>query len=575
MKSREIVFGKDAQDRIVSGLKKTADAVKSTLGPKGRNVLIQTPAGYQFTKDGITVAKNIEFSDNLENMGAQIAREAGNRSVKAAGDGTTTTITLLNAIVQEGKRHVGLGTDPMSIRRGLDAASRQVVRWLEEQAVPVKGSDDLLRVATISANGDAAIGKIIASTLEQVGADGTVTLEEGKSTETKVNLTRGFQFDRGMITEHFMKDQEKQRTVFADPIYDSVLGAVDPRFLPVAEGETADPRSAYVWLFNGRLNSLVNEDIKQSIMGILERIHETNVPLVIVAEAVEGDCLKLLAQNAMAGNLKVVVVKAPGFGQDRRDLLDDMAAATGGTVRHPEAGEDLFRDFNLQDLGTVRFVQVGIESTILIPPDDQAEAIEDRVADIDSKLKVTTDDEYRHILTRRKSMLTGGVASIVVGGRSDAEVRELRDLYEDALLAARAAALSGLVPGAGTALVRAAQSLEGFTTGNEAQDVGVYILRKAMLVPFQEIIKNGGGKISAEVVLHSVQDNKNPHYGYDSNLEEFCDLVERGIIDPARVVTSEVEHATSMAGLILSTDVVIGFDPDPDLLRALSGATRG
>lgn len=902
MKSREIVFGKDAQDRILAGLKKTADAVKSTLGPKGRNVLIQTNSGFQFTKDGITVAKNIEFSDNLENMGAQIAREAGNRTVKAAGDGpqplyakvltpngfvkisdlkigdticgtnnttqtvegvfakgvrkvlkvtlsdgrsaeccgdhlwsvkdyagrlrtvttdlmiknglkfrhnnasryflpltpvefetkpqsldpylvglllgdgsltgtgsvelsighkkehvinkivlpaglylkttkveeknsfrvkiqgetvdglsakdainqigllgmnsmtksipanylygdrqqrlqllqglvdtdghinkkglieftsfsqeladnvhelmtglgiptwhgtiqrkgysenpshrvfqlkgnkygvaiskiedlgieaemmcikvsnpdhlyitdnylathnTSSTITLLNAIVQEGKRQVGLGIDPMSIRRGLDAASREVVAWVKTQAMPVTvSSDDLLRVATISANGDAAIGKIIANTLDKVGADGTVTLEEGRGPETKVTMTKGFQFDRGMITEHFMTDGDKQRTVFGEAVYDAQLAQYDARFAPPELDDNGDPvpgdpRAAYVWLINGRLNSLVNEEIKNGFLGALNQIHSTNVPLVLIAEAIEGDALKLLAQNAMAGQLKVVAVKAPGFGQDRKDLMDDMAAATGATVRRTEAGQDLFKDFDISELGTVRLAQVGIESTILIPPDAQAEAIEDRVEAIDAKLAVTTDEDYKHILSRRKSILTGGVASIVVGGRSDAEVRELRDLYEDALLAARAAALSGVVAGAGTMLVRAAQRLETFKTGNEAQDVGVLILRRALLVPFQEIIKNGGGSLSSEVILNRVQENADLRYGFDSNLEQFCDLIERGIIDPSKVITSEVEHAVSMAGLLLSTDAVIGFDPDPDLFKALAAQRQG
>ena len=886
MKAREIIFGKDAQDRITRGLEKTAHAVKSTLGPRGKNVLIQTPTGYQFTKDGITVAKNVEFSDAFENMGAQLAREAGNRSVRAAGDGpqplyakvltpngyvtiadlkvgdticgtagtfqkvegvfpkgvrkllkvklsdgrvaeccedhlwsvvdyfnkprtlstkeiidnglrlkhnnghryfvpvshaefetkaqaldpylvglllgdgsltgtgsielslgykkehvlekirlpeglyikatkvpsknyirakiqgttpdggniydilgkmgllgvssleksiprnylygdreqrtqllqglidtnghvnerglaefssfskqladdvlelyrslgfqtwsgtvdrkgyssnpshrvfqlkgnkhgvaieeiedtgastemmcikvsnpdhlyftdsyvlthnTTTTITLLNAIVQEGKRQISLGTDPMSLRRGIDAACAHVVKWVESQAVPVKGIEDLLRVATISANGDAEIGRIIADTLDKVGADATVTLEEGKGNSTKVTLTKGFEFDRGMITEHFLRDFEKQRTVYGDGIEDGVLGQLDARF-----GNPEDPRSAYVWLINGRLGSLAQAEVRESFTAILNMVHQTNVPLLIVAEAVEGDALKLLAQNAMRGILNVVAVRAPGFGQDRRDLMEDLATATGAKVRRTDAGDSLFEGFSLAELGTARFVQVGLDKTIIIPPDSQVESIESRVEEIDARLAVTTEEDFRHILTRRRSMLTGGVANIIVGGRSDAEVREKRDLYEDALLSARAAASSGIVPGAGTMLIRASDTLADFRTGNDEQNVGIHILRKALLVPFQEIIKNGGG--SAEVVLHNVRETGDKHAGYDSNRNEYCNLLERGIIDPARVIVSEIEHACSMAGLLLSTDVVIGFAEEPDLIKALSAS---
>lgn len=886
MKAREIAFGKEAQDKIVRGLEKTAKAVQSTLGPRGRNVLIQTPTGYQFTKDGITVAKNVELKDAFENMGAQLAREAGNRSVRAAGDGpqplyakvltpngyvaisdlkvgdtvcgtngtlqkvegvfpkgvrkvlkvkltdgraaeccedhlwsvvdyfdtprtlttkeimknglriksnnghryfvpvshaefetkdqaldpylvglllgdgsltgtgsvelslgykkehvidkirlpdglylkakkipnknyirvkiqgttadgrsirdileniglfgvnsleksipknylygdrqqrtqllqglidtdghindrglaeftsfskrladdvlelyrslgfqtwsgtverkgyssnpshrvfqlkgnkhglaiteiedtgistemmcikvsnpdhlyftdnyvlthnTTSTITLLNAIVQEGKRQISLGTDPMSLRRGIDAACTRIVKWVEDQAVPVKGMDDLLRVATISANGDGEIGRIIADTLDKVGADATVTLEEGKGNTTKVTLTKGFEFDRGMVTEHFMRDFEKQRTVYGDSIEDGILAQTDARF-----SNAEDPRSAYVWLINGRLGSLAQAEVRESFTAILNMIHQTNVPLLIVAEAIEGDALKLLAQNAMRGILNVVAVRAPGFGQDRRDLMEDLATATGAKVRRTDAGDSLFEDFSLAELGTARFVQVGLDKTIIIPPDEQAESIERRVSEIDAKIAVTTEDDFRHTLTRRRSMLTGGVANIIVGGRSDAEVREKRDLYEDALLAARAAAQSGVVPGAGTMLIRAADMLGDFSTENEEQNVGVHILKKALLVPFQEIIKNGGG--SAEVVLHNVRTAGDRHAGYDSNRNEYCNLLDRGIIDPARVIVSEVEHACSMAGLLLSTDVVIGFADEPDLVRALSAA---
>lgn len=886
MKPREILFGSEAQERITEGLQETANAVKSTLGPKGKNVLIQTANGYQFTKDGITVAKNVEFLDNFKNMGAQIAREAGNRSVKAAGDGpqplyakvltpsgwvemgqlkvgdtvcgtngtkqtvlgifpkgkrkivelhfsdkrvveccddhlwtvtsaingkertmtvrdlkktrivrpdnnqrmwfvkndspemeeknlkldpylvglllgdgtltgtgsiemsigyakkhcldkiilpsglylkttkvedknsyrvkiqgttedgktikelvdglgllgvsslekfipseylfaskaqrtalyqglidtdghknvrgrsefssfskrlagdflmlcrslaipvwhgtvertgyssnpshrinelkgakygtalskivstdketemmcikvsnddhlyftdnfilthnTTSTITLLNGMVQGGKRQIGLGTDPMSLRRGLDAAAAEAVRFVKKMSTPVTSSEDLRRVATISANGDTEIGQIIASTLDKVGADATVTLEEGHGESTKVEMTKGFEFDRGMVTEHFMRDFEKQRVVYSEAIYDANHGNDDPRFLPPVEGEEGDPRAAYVWLVNGRLGSLQNNlDIVSNILGA---IHQTNVPLIIIAEAIEGDCLKLLASNAVRGQLNVVPVRAPGFGADRKDLLDDLAAFTGAKLRRPDMGETLFDKFELSELGTVRYAQVGIEKTVLIPCDSQSAAIEARVAEIEAKIAVTTDDDFKHKLVRRKSMISGGVASIIVGGRSDAEIREKRDLYEDALLAARAAAQAGVVAGAGTMLVRASQHLANFKTGNEHQDVGVHVLRNALLVPFQEIIKNGGG--SSEVVLDKILNSDSLSFGYDSSKNEYCDMLERGIIDPTKVVVSEIEHASSMAGLLLSTDAVIGFSEEPDLVRA-------
>lgn len=570
MKNKEILFGDEAQKRVFAGLKKTANAVKSTLGPKGKNVLIQTNGSYQFTKDGISVAKSVELSDNFENLGAQIAKEAGNRSVKEAGDGTTSTITLLDAIVSGGARHTSLGVDAMGIRRGIEHASKKVVEFVKKEAVPVNGIDDLRRVATISANGDEEIGNIIADTLHQAGADATVTLEEGRGVKkTRVELTKGFEFDRGMLSELFMNDVPKQRTVFNEPVVDGVLAQIDPRF-----GDASDGRSAYVWVVNGRLGSMADESYMKGFMGVINLAHSTNVPLVIIAETVESDSLQTLLSAAHNQKYPVIAIKAPGFGADRRDLMFDMAAFTGATVRRPESDEGLFDNFSLAEFGTVKSITVGIEKTVMIAPDAQAEAIEVRVEEIDAKLAVTTEGDYAHTLTRRKSMLTGGVANIIIGGHSEAEIRERRDLFEDALLAARAAAQGGIVPGAGTVLVRAAKMLEKVKTGNHAQDVGIHILKEALLVPFQEIINNGAA-VSAEVALEKIQGHRNPHYGYDSNKEEYCDLIKRGIVDPARVIISEVEHASSMAGLLLSTNVVIGFEQGTDMEKAMGGLLRG
>lgn len=538
-KTREIVFGTDAQKKISEGLSLTARAVKSTLGPKGKNVLIQTPTGYQFTKDGITVAKNIFFEDKFANMGAMLAKEAGHRSVTAAGDGTTSTIVLLDAIVREGQKQVAMNRDPMSIRRGLEAAGKKAVEWVRAHSTPVNGPDDLRRVATISANGDAKIGHIIADVLDKVGHAATVTLEEGHSPETVVEQTRGFEFDRGMLHPYFARDTARQRTTYSE----DCLKLID------------DPTAAYVWLVNGRMNAMT-----ENIGAILNAIHQTGVPLIIVAEAIEGEVLKVILHNRMNNVLNLVPIKAPGFGADRREMLEDLAALTGATLRSPDRGQDLYKDFSLEELGRVRHAEIYLEKTVMIPSDKFAELVERRVDQIDAALENATESDVRHRLTRRKSILTGGVANIKVGGNSDAEIRERRDLFEDALLAARAAVETGIVPGAGTTLVRASDSLADFKTGHDDQDVGVQILRLALLVPFQEIIKNGGG--SSEVILNAVRTNKNLDYGYDSADEVYCNLLEKGIVDPTKVVVSEIEHACSMAGLILSTDVVIGIEPD-------------
>lgn len=538
-KSREIIFGMDAQKRICEGLELTARAVKATLGPKGKNVLIQTATGYQFTKDGITVAKNVFFDDKFANLGAMLAKEAGHRSVVAAGDGTTSTITLLDAIVREGQKQIAMKRDPMSIRRGLEAASKKAVEWVKGRSTPVSGSDDLRRVATISANGDEKIGAIIADVLEKVGHAATVTLEEGTTAETKVEQTRGFEFDRGMVHNVFSRDNARLRTVYSEDV------------MKIPE----DPTSAYVWLVNGRMNSMSEE-----ALAILNAVHKTGVPLIIIAEAIEGEILKILADSRMRGVLNCVPIKAPGFGADRREMLEDLAALTGATLRQPDRGQDLYKDFSLSELGRVRHAEIYPEKTVIIPSDKFAELVERRVDQIDAALEEATDSDVRHRLTRRKSILTGGVANIKVGGKSDAEIRERRDLFEDALLAARAAVETGIVPGAGTTLVRASDALADFKIGHEDQDVGVQILRNAMLAPFQEIIKNGGG--SSEVILNAVRENKDLSFGYDSSSDQYCNLLERGIVDPTKVVVSEIEHACSMAGLVLSTDVVIGIEPE-------------
>lgn len=528
--SRNILFGDEAQNAVITGIVKAARAVKSTLGPRGKNVIIQNKyGGYSFTKDGITVCKNVFLRDPMENLGAQIAKEAGNLSLARAGDGTSSTITVLEAIVVEGKKMISNSYDQMSIRRGIDAATIKVVEFVNEQSRPVRSQEELAKVATISANGDAAIGKLIATTLDKVGHDATVTLEEGKSGEDRVILTQGFEFDRGYLAQVFCNDPKRNRVVFED---------------------------AHVWLVNGKMTGT---NVLQAALPILEHCSNNGFKLIIIAESVENEVLNTLALNCMKGALNVVAVRAPGYGDTRTEMLEDLAAATGATLRYPNQGQDLYKDFDPSEFGMAKRVEVYRDKTVIVSTSASGEAIEKRVEQLTREMTDTTDTDELERLRKRKSILAGGIANIVVGGSSEAQIKERRDLFEDALLASKCAAESGIVAGSGTMLVRAAQMLEKFSTGNHEQDVGVSILRKALSAPFKEIVKNGGK--TPEVILEKILASENMNFGYDAYTDQMVDLMDAGIIDPVKVVISQVEHAASMAGLVLSSECVIALDP--------------
>jgi chaperonin GroEL len=539
IKNRDIVFGSEAQNKVARGLALVAKAVKATLGPKGRNVLIQKPeGGFMVTKDGLAVTRSIFLADKFENMGVEVAKEVAKRAAGQQGDGSTSSQVLCNAVVQEGQVYIALKQDPMSLRRGIDAASKKALEFVRGLSIPVAGLEDLRRVATISMNGDTQHAHIVADTIHSVGHQATVTLETHSGLETTVYQTKGFEFSRGMVAPYFSTDMGRQRTLYT-------------------EGVFPNGGAAYIWLVNGRLNS-----VTQPLMDILNAVHATGKPLIIVAEAIEGEALMLMVKNKLAGILNVTPVKAPGFGSARSAMLGDLAAFSGATLRRTEEGADLFSDFSLDELGVIKYAEITQTNTVLIPTDDRAPYIEDRVSEIDAALSVESDDDERHLLTRRRSILTGGVATIKVGGESEAVVMEKRDLMEDAIRAVQAACAGGVLPGGGTTLLRASEMLKDFSTGNEAQDVGVEIFRKALAVPFKAIIENGGG--SADMIQYNVLATPDYKYGYDAAKEEYCDMVAAGILDPTNVVLNEIEHSAAMAGLLLSTDVVIGLDDRPD-----------
>ena len=522
MPAKEVRFHESARTKMVHGLNILADAVKVTLGPKGRNVVLERSFGAPtVTKDGVSVAKEIELKDKFENMGAQMVKEVASKTSDVAGDGTTTATVLAQAIVREGMKFVASGMNPMDLKRGIDKAVIGVVEELKKISKPCSSSKEIAQVGSISANADANIGKIIADAMDKVGKEGVITVEDGKSLDNELDLVEGMQFDRGYLSPYFINNPEKQIAVLEDP---------------------------YILLHDKKISSI------RELLPILEQVAKAGKPLLIIAEEVEGEALATLVVNNIRGILKTVAVKAPGFGDRRKAMLEDMAVLTGGTVISEELGLKL-ENATLKDLGRAKKVEAGKENTTIIDGAGDKKQIEARVKQIRVQIDEATSDYDKEKLQERVAKLAGGVAVIKVGAATEVEMKEKKARVEDALHATRAAVEEGVVPGGGVAFIRAKQALEGKLKGdNHDQDAGIKIVMKALEEPMRIIVDNSGAEPS--VVLNKVLENKG-NYGFNAQTEEFGDMVQMGVIDPTKVARTALQNASSVAGLMLTTDAMV------------------
>src|SRR5437899_4850230 len=526
MAAKEVKFSVDARDKMLRGIDILANAVRVTLGPKGRNVVLDKSFGApRITKDGVTVAKEIELDDKFENMGAQMVREVASKTNDTAGDGTTTATVLAAAIVREGAKSVAAGMNPMDLKRGIDIAVHAVVKDLEKRAKPVASSAEVAQVGTISANGDAAIGKMIAQAMQKVGNEGVITVEENKSLDTEVDIVEGMKFDRGYLSPYFVTNAEKM---------------------------TAELEDAYILLHEKKLSGL------QAMLPVLEAVVQSGKPLLIVAEDVEGEALATLVVNRLRGGLKVAAVKAPGFGDRRKAMLEDIAILTGGQLISDELGMKL-ESVTINMLGRAGKVVIDKENTTIVKGSGKKKDIESRVTQIKAQIEETTSDYDREKLQERLAKLAGGVAVIRVGGATEVEVKEKKDRVEDALNATRAAVQEGIVPGGGVALLRASEQLKGLRTKNDDQKTGVEIVRKALSAPARQIAINAGE--DGSVIVGKILENKTYAYGFDSQTGEYADLVSKGIIDPTKVVRAAIQNAASVAALLITTEAMIAELP--------------
>jgi chaperonin GroEL len=522
MAAKEVRFSTEARDKMLRGVDTLANAVKVTLGPKGRNVVIEKSFGApRITKDGVTVAKEIELQDKFENMGAQMVREVASKTNDLAGDGTTTATVLAQAIVKEGAKAVAAGMNPMDIKRGIDLAVENVVEDLKGHAKKVTANEEIAQVATISANGDAEIGRYLAEAMEKVGNEGVITVEEAKSLETELEVVEGMQFDRGYISPYFVTNAEKMRVELEDP---------------------------YVLIHEKKLSGL------QTMLPLLEAIVQTGKPLLIVAEDVEGEALATLVVNKLRGGLKVAAVKAPGFGDRRKAMLEDIAILTGGTAIAEDLGIKL-ENVTLQMLGRAKKVVIEKENTTIIDGAGKKKEIEARVAQIKAQIEETTSDYDREKLQERLAKLAGGVAVIRVGGATEVEVKERKDRVDDALHATRAAVEEGILPGGGVALLRALKALDSLRTDNPDQKAGVDIVRRAIQVPARQIVENAGE--DGSVIVGKLLENSKYNWGFNAATGEYQDLVAAGVIDPAKVVRTALQDASSVAGLLITTEAMV------------------
>ena len=526
MAAKEVKFSTDARDKMLRGVDILANAVKVTLGPKGRNVILDKSFGApRITKDGVTVAKEIELNDKFENMGAQMVREVAQKTNDLAGDGTTTATLLAHAIIREGAKSVAAGMNPMDLKRGIDLAVSAVVRDIEKRSKKVESSSEVAQVGTISSNGDTRIGKMIAQAMQKVGNEGVITVEEAKSLETEVEIVEGMQFDRGYLSPYFITNAEKM----------------------VAELE-----DAYVLLHEKKLSGL------QAMLPLLEAVVQTGKPLVIVAEDVEGEALATLVVNKLRGGLKVAAVKAPGFGDRRKAMLEDIAILTGGQLISEDLGIKL-ENVTIAMLGRAKKVIMEKEKSTIVDGAGKKKDIEARIGQIKAQIEETTSDYDREKLQERLAKLAGGVAVIRVGGATEVEVKEKKDRVEDALNATRAAVEEGIVPGGGVALLRAKKAVGRISNDNPDVQAGINIVLRALEAPIRQIAENSG--VEGSIVVGKIMDNKSETYGFDAQTEEYVDMIEKGIIDPAKVVRAALQDAASVAGLLVTTEAMVAEVP--------------
>ncbi len=526
MSAKDVKFSGDARDRMLRGVDILANAVKVTLGPKGRNVVIDKSFGApRITKDGVTVAKEIELEDKFENMGAQMLREVASKTNDTAGDGTTTATVLAQAIVREGAKSVAAGMNPMDLKRGIDIAVAAVIKDIEKRAKPVASSAEVAQVGTISSNGDATIGSMIAKAMQKVGNEGVITVEENKALETEVEIVEGMQFDRGYLSPYFVTNPEKM---------------------------TAELEDAYVLLHEKKLSGL------QAMLPVLEAVVQSGKPLLIIAEDIEGEALATLVVNRLRGGLKVAAVKAPGFGDRRKAMLEDIAILTGGQLISDELGMKL-ESVTLKMLGRAKKIVIDKENTTIVSGAGKKPEIEARVNQIKAQVEETTSDYDREKLQERLAKLAGGVAIIRVGGATEIEVKEKKDRVEDALNATRAAVQEGIVPGGGTALLRAKKAVGRIHNDNSDVQAGINIVLKALEAPIRQIAENAG--VEGSIVVGKVLENKSETFGFDAQNEEYVDMVAKGIIDPAKVVRTALQDAASVAGLLVTTEAMVAELP--------------
>ncbi len=528
MAAKEVKFSTDARNRMLRGVDILADAVKVTLGPKGRNVVLDKSFGApRITKDGVTVAKEIELKDKFENMGAQMVREVASKTNDIAGDGTTTATVLAQAIVREGAKAVAAGMNPMDLKRGVDLAVEKVIAAIRKQAKAVKTSAEVAQVGTVSANGQTEIGDMIAKAMEKVGNEGVITVEEAKSLETELDVVEGMQFDRGYLSPYFITNAEKM----------------------ICELE-----SPFILLHESKLSSL------QPMLPVLEAVVQSGKPLLIIAEDIEGEALATLVVNKLRGGLKVSAVKAPGFGDRRKAMLQDIAVLTGGQVVSEDLGIKL-ENVTLDMMGKAKRVSIDKDNTTIVDGAGKRKDIEGRCSQIRAQIEETSSDYDKEKLQERLAKLAGGVAVIRVGGATEVEVKERKDRVEDAMNATRAAVEEGVVPGGGTALLYATRALKNLQPDNDDQRVGVEIVRRAILAPVKQIAENAGA--DGAVVAGKLLESKDTNVGYDAQTGKYCDLVKAGIIDPAKVVRTALQDAASIAGLLITTEAMVAERPEP------------
>ncbi|MDK1489108.1 chaperonin GroEL [Sinorhizobium sp. 7-81] len=537
MAAKEVKFNTDARDRMLRGVDIMANAVRVTLGPKGRNVVIDRSFGApRITKDGVSVAKEIELEDKFENMGAQMLREVASRTSDVAGDGTTTATVLAQAIVKEGAKAVASGMNPMDLKRGIDLAVEAIVKELKTHARKVSKNAEIAQVGTISANGDAEIGRYLAEAMEKVGNEGVITVEEAKTAEIELEVVEGMQFDRGYLSPYFITNQEKMRVEFED---------------------------AYILIHEKKLSNL------QAMIPILESVIQSGKPLLIIAEDVEGEALATLVVNKLRGGLKIVAVKAPGFGDRRKAMLEDIAILTGGTVVSEDLGIKL-ENVTMDTLGRAKRVIVEKETTTIVDGAGEKTDIGGRISQIKAQIEETTSDYDREKLQERLAKLAGGVAVIRVGGSTEVEVKEKKDRVDDALHATRAAVEEGTLPGGGVALLRVVKTLDNISTANDDQRVGVEIVRRAIEAPVRQIAENAGAEGS--IIVGKLREKPDFAYGWNAQTGEFGDLYEMGVIDPAKVVRAALQDAASVAGLLVTTEAMIAEKPKKEAPAPMPGA---